>query len=225
MKLSKPAAIAGVVALLVFVFSILYLYNREKDRVKKYIIAELAEKMRKEEAAKYEKERQAFAARIELKNAIIAAAGQKYNDEHTVAVNERAAKEAARQANASLNASWEIKFTNCNEAHRQTLIDWGASDGRIQKAHDEEIKGHVDKELELTGRIADLEKDQDAKSAKIIELTANLALAESKDHWLVAYFGGGLSYDALKNIQPSLQVGIGIKLKGLAKKPKWLRWL
>jgi hypothetical protein len=54
---------------------------------------------------------------------------------------------------------------------------------------------------------------------------ASLALAERSNHWLIVYAGAGGSITSDGKIYPSLQLGVGIKLAGLAKKPKWMKWL
>jgi hypothetical protein len=51
---------------------------------------------------------------------------------------------------------------------------------------------------------------------------AALILAQRNNHWLIVYAGAGGSVFPDGKVYPSLQIGIGVKLLGLIKKPGWL---
>jgi multidrug efflux pump subunit AcrA (membrane-fusion protein) len=210
MKLSKTTAAIAVGLIIVFVVSVLYLYNRDVRRIETIAVAEIRAKIEKEEAAKREKERAELEAKIALHEKEVIYKTQLYEDARTDAAKERAAKEAARRANASLDASWQIKYSNESKAHGETIEAWAASD-KLQAENHAGIVAEFNMLVDdMKRNIGTLQKDQDEKAKTILDLKASLALEKRKSgRRLVwgAYVGGGIDKKASAGIGIMYYIG------------------
>lgn len=156
MKISKPAAVIAAGLVVIFAVTMLYLYNRSLSQIEAAMAGELKQKAEAKAKAAFDKERQAFEEKQAEWMKDAAHAGEAYSKKTVEAEKNRQAAEAARRANASLNASWEVKYGKLDTIYKATLVDWKVSDEARDAAHAAEVNRLCDVVDLANGRIQEL---------------------------------------------------------------------
>jgi len=180
MKLSKTTLTVLVGVIIIFIVIVLYLYNREISRIEHIAVAEIRAEVEREQAIQRGKEQAELKAKIvEHEDAIVEKTKQ-YEDAKADAAKQRSAKEAARKVNASLDQSWQQKYSTESKAHGITIIDWGKSDKRIDEQH-KKVIDELNAEIgTLKESIFDYQEDQRAGDKIVLDLKGDLALEKRK---------------------------------------------
>jgi hypothetical protein len=209
MKLSKSKTIIMVVVLvLIGSLTLGYFYNRAVTNLEKTMIARVRADMEAKAKAEREVDRQKFADEKVKWNETIALAGEAYSKKNIEAANERRAKEAARRANESLNADWQVKFENCNRAHKETILSWDLSDKFKSAAQDDLVAGFNLKIAGMEKRILGLDKSVEDGSKELFDVKEKLALSLWKLRKRIVH--GPVGLVTYRNGGPDASVGYGI---------------
>jgi hypothetical protein len=180
MKISKTAAAVLAAIIILFVATVLFLHNREIRRIEEVAVAEITAKLEREAEAKRRKDREALEAKLAEHEKAIIHKTILYEDERKESARQRAEKERARQANASIGKEWQAKFDRETEAHRLTIKEWGESEAELNRRHDEIVSEFRLTIAELQNAVGILQTEVTAGDKAIIGLKAALALEKRK---------------------------------------------
>jgi ATPase subunit of ABC transporter with duplicated ATPase domains len=140
MKISKPAAAIAVAILILFVVAVLALHNREIARMEGAMIEQLRQEAEMKAKAEFDREREAFEVEREQHLKMAEVAGAAYSKKAQEAEHYRREAQQQRATNASLNTSWEQKFTICDRGRQADLSSWAALDKQRDKDHAAQVE-------------------------------------------------------------------------------------
>ncbi len=207
MKLSKGVTAIIVTAIVIFISTLLYLYNRSISDLEARMAGEIKARAQAAAKAAFDKERAEFNRKQKQWIETATQAGKAYAAKAEDAERYRKDAERARKDNAANLLTWEEKYKKCDDGQKAIIKEWGASDIEKDKLHLVQVTA-LDKQITgLNIRLTDIESKYNTAESKRISLSIDNLVLKRKLRRRVVFGPSAIMF--YRNGQPDAALGFG----------------